>query len=57
MREGRNGGKLRNRGTGAEGRPKKLPALDLIMASFMAWNLTLSIVRLSLTGCANLIQH
>ena len=35
MREGRNGGKLRNGGTGAGGRPKKLPALDLIMANVM----------------------
>jgi hypothetical protein len=35
MREGRNGGKLRNGGTGAGGRPKKLPAIDLIMANVM----------------------
>ena len=35
MREGRNGGTLRSGGTGAGGRPKKLPALDLIMANVM----------------------
>ena len=35
MREGRNGGKLRNGGTGAGGRPKKLPSIDLLMAKVM----------------------
>jgi hypothetical protein len=35
MREGRNGGKLRNGGTGAGGRPKKLPSIDLIMTNVM----------------------
>jgi hypothetical protein len=35
MREGRNGGKLRNGGTGAGGRPKKLPSIDLLMAEVM----------------------
>jgi len=35
MREGRNGGKLKNGGNNGGGRPKKLPALDLIMANVM----------------------
>ena len=35
MREGRNGGKLKDGGSNGGGRPKKLPALDLIMANVL----------------------
>ena len=35
MREGKHGGKLKSGNTVGTGRPKKLPALDLIMANVM----------------------
>ena len=35
MREGRNGGKLKNGGNNGGGRPKKLPQLDVLMAEVM----------------------
>lgn len=35
MREGRNGGKLKTGGNNGGGRPKKLPALDEIMANVL----------------------
>jgi len=35
MREGRNGGKLKNGGNNGGGRPKKLPSIDLLMAEVM----------------------
>lgn len=36
MREGRNGGKLKTGGSNGGGRPKKLPALDVIIADVLA---------------------
>ena len=35
MRQGRNGGKLKEGGSNGGGRPKKLPALDAIMANVL----------------------
>lgn len=35
MREGRNGGKLKNGGNNGGGRPKKLPALDSLLADVL----------------------
>jgi hypothetical protein len=35
MREGRNGGKLRTGGTGAGGRPPKLPDLHILLANVL----------------------
>lgn len=35
MREGRNGGKLKNGGNNGGGRPKKLPALDNLLADVL----------------------
>jgi len=35
MREGRNGGKLKNGGNNGGGRPKKLPEIDKLMAEVM----------------------
>lgn len=35
MREGRNGGKLKTGGNNSPGRPRKLPALDVLIAEVM----------------------
>ena len=35
MREGRNGGKLKNGGNNGGGRPKKLPPIDILMAEVL----------------------